>query len=192
EQEVVGLIDFGDLVHSYTVAEVAVAAAYAMLGKPDPLPAAAAVVAGYHGAFPLHEAEVDVLFALVAMRLCTSVVLSACRAKEAPGDAYLTISEAPAWALLERLAAVHPRWAAYTLRHACGLPPCPAGERVAAWLGRQDGTFGRVVDADLRAEPVLVFDLSAESTELAGIDQTDLRAVSDHLFGRMRAAGARA
>src|SRR5690606_20356386 len=62
EQEVVGLIDFGDLVHSYTVAEVAVAAAYAMLGKPDPLPAAAAVVAGYHGAFPLHEAEVDVLF----------------------------------------------------------------------------------------------------------------------------------
>src|SRR6185295_9073524 len=43
----VGLIDFGDLVFTARVAEVAIAAAYAMLPAADPLAAAAAVVAGY-------------------------------------------------------------------------------------------------------------------------------------------------
>ena len=36
-QSIVGLIDFGDMVHSYTVGDLAVAIAYAILGKPDPL-----------------------------------------------------------------------------------------------------------------------------------------------------------
>ena len=41
-----GVVDFGDMVESCTVFEPAVCAAYAMLGKPDPVGAAAAVVAG--------------------------------------------------------------------------------------------------------------------------------------------------
>src|SRR5262245_59200000 len=36
-QNVVGLIDFGDMVHSFTVADLSVAIAYAILNKPDPL-----------------------------------------------------------------------------------------------------------------------------------------------------------
>ena len=35
-QSVAGLIDFGDMVHGYTVGDLSVAAAYAMLDKPDP------------------------------------------------------------------------------------------------------------------------------------------------------------
>jgi len=46
-QCVTGVIDFGDMVHSYTVGNVAVAAAYALLDKPDPLTAACSVVVGY-------------------------------------------------------------------------------------------------------------------------------------------------
>ena len=42
-----GIIDFGDMVHSYLVGEVAVAAAYAVLGKVDPLTALARVVAAH-------------------------------------------------------------------------------------------------------------------------------------------------
>ena len=67
ERSVVRLIDFGDLVHTYTVAEPAVAAAYAMLDAPDPLAAAAHVVAGYHEAYALDEAELDVLFPLAGL-----------------------------------------------------------------------------------------------------------------------------
>ena len=42
---VAGLIDFGDMVDSATVTDLAIAAAYAMTGKHDPLGAASHVVA---------------------------------------------------------------------------------------------------------------------------------------------------
>ena len=125
EREVVGLIDFGDVVHSYTVADPAIAAAYAMLDKPDPVAAAAHVAAGYHAAHPLTEAEITALFPLITMRLCVSVAMSAFRRADEPDDAYLTISERPAWDLLERLDAVPPRWAHARLRAACGFEPSP-------------------------------------------------------------------
>jgi Ser/Thr protein kinase RdoA (MazF antagonist) len=68
-----GVIDFGDMVFSYTIGEVAIACAYAMLNKADPLAAAASIVAGYHQNRPLAEQELDVLFDLICMRLCMSV-----------------------------------------------------------------------------------------------------------------------
>ena len=46
-----------DTSHTYTVCEPAIAAAYAMMDKTDPLSAAVHVVAGYHEVFPLTEAE---------------------------------------------------------------------------------------------------------------------------------------
>ena len=58
---VVSVVDFGDMHHGLVVAEPAVAAAYALLGQEDPWAAAARVVAGYHAAFPLEEAEVAAL-----------------------------------------------------------------------------------------------------------------------------------
>jgi len=55
--EVVGLIDFGDLVYSYTVGDLAIAIAYVVLGKEDPYAAAAPVIEGYEAEFPLNHAE---------------------------------------------------------------------------------------------------------------------------------------
>ena len=46
------VIDFGDMHLGMTVSEVAIAAAYAMLGKEDVLSAAASVVSGYHEDIP--------------------------------------------------------------------------------------------------------------------------------------------
>ncbi|HEV2456798.1 MAG TPA: phosphotransferase, partial [Ktedonobacterales bacterium] len=62
ERRVVAVIDFGDLMRTATVCDVAIACAYAMMGNPDPLAAAAHVVAGYHTALPLEEAELAVLY----------------------------------------------------------------------------------------------------------------------------------
>ncbi|MGH7553016.1 MAG: phosphotransferase, partial [Longimicrobiales bacterium] len=83
-RSVTGLLDFGDLVHSWVVAEPAIAAAYAMLDRADPLASATHVVRGYHSANPLDEAELDVLYPLICLRLCTSVVLSAESARRHP------------------------------------------------------------------------------------------------------------
>ncbi|MCB0015985.1 MAG: phosphotransferase, partial [Anaerolineales bacterium] len=57
DQTVTGLIDFGDMVHSYTVGNLAIAAAYLMLDHDDPVAVAAEAARGYHAAFPLSDDE---------------------------------------------------------------------------------------------------------------------------------------
>ncbi|MEK6235934.1 MAG: phosphotransferase, partial [Planctomycetales bacterium] len=55
DRKAVALLDFGDMVESHLVNELAICLGYAMLDKPDPLVAAARVVQGYHAVFPLTE-----------------------------------------------------------------------------------------------------------------------------------------
>jgi len=100
---VVSIIDFGDMVYSWIAAEPAIAAAYAMLGKEEPLDAAVAIIKGYHAQLPLIEAEVSVLFDFICMRLCMSVCICAHQRSIEPDNEYLSISEKPAWSLLEIL-----------------------------------------------------------------------------------------
>lgn len=75
ERQLVGVLDFGDMVVTYTVAEVAVAAAHAMAHSKDPVGAAAEVAAGYHAVFPLQEDELKVLYPLMCMRFCLRACL---------------------------------------------------------------------------------------------------------------------
>ncbi len=103
---VASVIDFGDMHEGLRVAEPAIAAAYAILGREDPLPAAGAVLAGYQEILPLKEDEIAAFFPLMAARLAVSVINSAHRRSLVPDDPYVTVSEAPAWAALERLAPI--------------------------------------------------------------------------------------
>jgi|SRR5579859_2032682 len=189
DRKVISLVDFGDMTETYTVCELAIAAAYAMLGKADPLAAAAQMVAGYHAAFPLAEAELEVLYPLICIRLCVSVVNSAYQQKIAPEHDYLTISQQPAWVLLEQLMGVHPRLAHYTFRHACSLPPCPHTGALVQWLQRNADTFGPVVEPDLRVANLMVFDLSVGSLETGNLEEmSDAAYFTRRLFDRMQAA----
>jgi Ser/Thr protein kinase RdoA (MazF antagonist) len=103
-----GLLDLGDAIWSVTVNELAVASAYAALDTADPRATIDAVRAGFEEALPLVDPEGALLVELVALRLATSVALSAHQSRLDPDDPYLTVSEAPAWELLARLAAVEP------------------------------------------------------------------------------------
>lgn len=135
-----GFIDFGDMVHSYSVADPAIAIAYAVLDHPDPLRAAAHVVRGYHAAHALTDDEVSVLFGLVQLRLCASVCLAAHQQRQRPGDEYLAISQAPIQRTLPALAGIHPDAAEEVFRGACGLPAPvhPASlSKAAAVAGRR-------------------------------------------------------
>ena len=62
EARVAGLIDLGDMVYGATVADLAVALAYIMMGARRPLEKASPVVAAYHRAFPLEEREIGLLW----------------------------------------------------------------------------------------------------------------------------------
>lgn len=120
---VTGFIDFGDFVHSYTVGDPAVAIAYAVLDKPDPLRAAATIVRGYNDAHRLTDDEASVLFGLIQLRLAVSVCVAAHQQRQRPSDEYLAISQAPIRRTLPLLAATHPDAAEEAFRAACDLAP---------------------------------------------------------------------
>jgi 4-aminobutyrate aminotransferase-like enzyme/Ser/Thr protein kinase RdoA (MazF antagonist) len=122
ERRVTAILDYGDVVHSATVCNLAVALAYVMLDKPDAIGAAAQVVAAYHETYPLTESEIDVLYTLAVTRLCCSVCYAARQTRDVPGNEYLNISNAPAWALLEKLSTIPLEWPTQVFRYACGLP----------------------------------------------------------------------
>jgi len=118
--EVVSLLDFGDMVHSAVVCDLAIALAYVMLDKPDPVSAARSVVTAYHRVFPLTPAEADTLFTLAASRLCMSVCYAALNARQKGSDEYQQVTAAPAWKLLAGLASLPADFARAALRDACG------------------------------------------------------------------------
>jgi 4-aminobutyrate aminotransferase-like enzyme/Ser/Thr protein kinase RdoA (MazF antagonist) len=181
EARVVGLIDFGDAMHCPTVGGLAIALAYAMLDKPDPLASAAHVVRGYHTVRSLSQAELEALYPLTLARLAVSVTNSAHEKHLRPKDPYVVVSEVPAWALLEQLETVHPRFAQALLRQACGLEPVPSSRRVQDWLKTNAAHMGRVVETDLRTTPVHVLDLSVGSLELGLPEDSDTREKFDRL-----------
>jgi Ser/Thr protein kinase RdoA (MazF antagonist) len=88
---VTGLIDFGDVVYSWTVGELAIALAYVMLGIDDPRAAAAHVIDGY--AEECEVVEPDVLWKLARLRLAMSVCIAAQQQRIRPENEYLSISQ---------------------------------------------------------------------------------------------------
>jgi 4-aminobutyrate aminotransferase-like enzyme/Ser/Thr protein kinase RdoA (MazF antagonist) len=190
-RKVTSVIDFGDVHHGLTISEPAIAAAYAILGKKDPLKAAASIVAGYQLAFQLEEQELSILYALLCTRLAVSVTNSAHRKTLKPNDSYVTVSEAPAWKSLERLAKIHPRFAHYSFRAACGLPPVPKGQAIERWLQAKGSSAASILESDLRTAPSKVIDLSVGSTFLgADPSAAETSVLTEKIFSEMKRAGA--
>ncbi|MEE4112871.1 MAG: aminotransferase class III-fold pyridoxal phosphate-dependent enzyme, partial [Desulfobacteraceae bacterium] len=187
---VTGLIDFGDMVHSHTINELAIACAYATMGKSDPLAAAVQVVAGYHRAFALTESELAVLFDLICMRLCTSVCHSAHQIRLAPQNTYLLISQQPGWELLNRLQSISPAFAEAIFRDACGFDPAPRSRHIVAWLKDNQASLVPVVDEALLGGHPPIIDLSV-GTSLIGADakKADAQAMTRLIFREMEDAG---
>jgi 4-aminobutyrate aminotransferase-like enzyme/Ser/Thr protein kinase RdoA (MazF antagonist) len=162
---VFGLLDFGDMVNSCTVFELAVAVTYAILDTDDPISAAADIIKGYNEVFPLHESEVAVLFTLIRTRLAMSVAIAAYQVSLEPENEYLKISQRSVWRLLQRLQEVHHRLATYIFRDACGFAPCPHSETVLKWLADNRHKIGPISDHDLPKTEIAVIDLSVGSLE---------------------------
>jgi len=105
-KRVLSVIDFGDMIHSWRVLEPAIAASYAMLGQPDPIASAQALVAGYHGKLALNATETGLLLDLIGMRLCMSVCLCAHQQRLEPDNTYLSNDVQASWELMERLRSI--------------------------------------------------------------------------------------
>jgi len=82
--QVVGLIDFGDMVFAPLINEPAVAAAYQAVSCADLFLGSAGILKGYHSVNPLQEQEIDLLPSLVVNRIAMTAIISEWRAKEHP------------------------------------------------------------------------------------------------------------
>lgn len=96
-----GVIDFGDVVYSATVNDLAIGMAYHMLGHEDPIGAAASLYSGYCSKRQLLPAEQKALHTLVACRLAISVTNGAFSVAQEPENEYLLFHAQPAWEALE-------------------------------------------------------------------------------------------
>jgi len=122
DNRVTGIIDFGDLVYSLLINELAIALSYIMFDKDDPVKWALPVIRGYCKILPLTTEETDLLYYLVAARLCIGLRKAAHAKQIHPDDAYLTISEKPSWRLLHQWITINPVKATSAFRKAANLP----------------------------------------------------------------------
>ncbi|MES1247982.1 MAG: aminotransferase class III-fold pyridoxal phosphate-dependent enzyme [Actinomycetota bacterium] len=101
---VTGIVDFGDSCHTARVADLAVAIASLMRGRPagDAFRVGRLAVDGYQSAVPLEQVELDALGLLVATRLAAIVTISAWRSARYPENAaYIQAEDDDSWRLLE-------------------------------------------------------------------------------------------
>jgi 4-aminobutyrate aminotransferase-like enzyme/Ser/Thr protein kinase RdoA (MazF antagonist) len=180
---VVSVIDFGDAVYSWTVNELAIAIAYAILEHADPFAAMLQIIDGYQSRRQLCETEASALFGLVCMRLCASAAIAAEQQRQQPDNLYLSVSQAPIANTLPQLLEIPFEFAAATIRKQCGFEANPHGQRVKTWLSDDSRRFvfpielpscelsdksnniNRPAESDL-----LVLDLGVESPHLIGPD----------------------
>jgi len=175
-----GLIDFGDLTRSWTVSELAVAAASIL--RHDGAEAATTIPAikAFHAVRPLGPAEVEALWPLVVLRSAVVVVSGLQQSSIDVDNAYATDSLDSEWQTFERATELPLDVMTGQIRHALGMarPDEPM-------------TAHAPLIADLDAHDIVALDLSVESDAVdagAWLD-TDCE---DHLADNAITAGAAA
>ena len=74
-----GVIDFGDMVKSPLIIDLAIAAAYQLSDGESPLNGALPMITGYHTIRPLQDLEMELLMDLIKTRLVTSLLINSYR-----------------------------------------------------------------------------------------------------------------
>ena len=100
---------------------LAIALAYVMMNKNDPLEAVAPVIRTYTENFPLEIEEINYLYYMIVSRLCISLLTSSYKRFLDPENPHLFTSEEGAWNLVEKLLTINPVKAQNQFREAAGM-----------------------------------------------------------------------
>ncbi len=165
---ITGLLDFGDVIYSATVFDLAIAAAY-VLRCNDPIGDLLLMVESYNRVRPLSEGECDVLFCAIKARLCMSVLRAAEMEHKKPDSEYHQVSAPAAWRRLEALCAVDDGEARSRIRHACGYAASTNTAIVYEYLQRGLSDVAPVLCCDAGYR---VLDMSAENPDMSA-EMTD-------------------
>ena len=101
--EIVGLIDFGDCVHSYYLFELAILVAFILLVYDNRMELVAPVIKGYIDVFPLQQAELQCLYYAVLATLCTIGVRGEYMVATEPENSHISYYVPRAWKSLSLL-----------------------------------------------------------------------------------------
>jgi len=122
-RQIAGVIDFGDMLRSPLIVDVAVAASYMRVFDGNPLALIAEFIAGYHQETPLTRAEIGILHCLIKIRLISTVAILAWRKSlRGADDGYLqdaVASEQRAALFLQNLAEIPAENATQSYRQVC-------------------------------------------------------------------------
>ncbi len=121
-EEISGIIDFGDLSYSPLINELAIALTYIIYDKEKPLDWVEDFLKAYHLVNPIQKIELEILYYLIAARLCISVCQSAHARKVDPENIYASISEKSAWSLLYKWVAISPLEASTAFKKTVNFP----------------------------------------------------------------------
>jgi len=185
DPKVAAIIDFGDAVFTQSINDLAIAIAYAVMDKPDPLRASLSVVKAYHQSFPLEEQELAMLHTLVAMRLVISVTKSAINKEKEPENTYLLVSEKAAWELLEKWIQINGQIAHFSFREACGFSAHPKEKAFTAWAKKQNLVLKDLFPT-LPALSAQALDMSVSSTWIGHETEYNDNDLFDFKNGRIR------
>jgi Ser/Thr protein kinase RdoA (MazF antagonist) len=120
---ITGILDFGDALTGPRAMDVGIAACYQLGPGPDPLTPALDVVAGYHQADPLGDADLELVAEFIVARVVTRIVVSQWNTMREPGNAGYLLRRTPqAITHLAALRRLTPGEMAARLRAACGPP----------------------------------------------------------------------
>ena len=131
--EVNALIDFGDMVYSPLINEIATAVTYIGYDKENIFEFTLPLIHAYHKIIPLQEREISILYYLIASKLCISVCHSAHAKKQDPNNTYASVSENNAWKMLNKLIEINPISFESEILKELGLPyekPVPVIEKL--------------------------------------------------------------
>jgi hydroxylysine kinase len=84
---VVGVIDFGDLIHAPLVCDLAVPISELLVGHADPIATASEITAGYNAVTALEDDELRLIFDLVSTRCAMSIAVANWRVRDHPENA---------------------------------------------------------------------------------------------------------
>lgn len=116
-----GILDFGDMVETALICDLAIAAAY-QIDPANPVASLAAMAAAFHAELPLTAAEAALLPDLARARMITTLVITAARAARYPANAPYILRNLPRTLQgLDALAPLDPAATRRAILQACTL-----------------------------------------------------------------------
>ena len=147
KNEVVGLLDYGDMIYAPTINDLAIALSYALMNKNDLYSSLENIVKTYHNKFKINFEEIFSLMTLVKTRLSITVVMAEKQKKKFPHNDYLSISKNDAWKLLYKLNDINPYLLIFLIRNFCDYQITENYNKIINFFKKN--LFHSVLDFDL-------------------------------------------